>query len=101
MCVTVKPYNAGGFGEMPSKEADAHMLSTLMQVQDFLRSHRCDSLLPPTPSPSTPSSHVFCLSVAQSLTSACAILYLSADMHRLKGCSFASLVAVGVLWASA
>ena len=25
---------------MPSKEADAHMLSTLMQVQDFLRTHR-------------------------------------------------------------
>ncbi|KAL3142871.1 hypothetical protein ABBQ38_003160 [Trebouxia sp. C0009 RCD-2024] len=33
----------GGFGEMPSKEADAHMLSTLMQVQDFLRSHRTRS----------------------------------------------------------
>lgn len=31
---------AGGLAEMPSKEADAHMLSTLMQVQDFLRTHR-------------------------------------------------------------
>lgn len=33
---------------MPSKEADAHMLSTLMQVQDFLRSHR-SALAPPPP----------------------------------------------------
>lgn len=48
----LKRYNAGGFGEMPSKEADAHMLSTLMQVQDFLRTHRCVPLpLPAHPLP--------------------------------------------------
>ena len=31
---------AGGLSNMPSKEGDAHMLSTLMQVQDFLHVHR-------------------------------------------------------------
>lgn len=41
---------------MPSKEADAHMLSTLMQVQDFLRSHRsAPPLLPRLPCPSCPA----------------------------------------------
>ncbi len=36
---------------MPSKEADAHMLSTLMQVQDFLHTYRSIPL-PPTLAPS-------------------------------------------------
>ena len=55
MCMTVEAYHAGGFGEMPSKEADAHMLSTLMQVQDFLRSHRYGPLrLTPAPFPRPP-----------------------------------------------
>lgn len=33
----------GGLMNMPSKEADAHMLSTLMQVQDFLQTYRTRS----------------------------------------------------------
>lgn len=33
----------GGLSDMPTKEADAHMLSTLMQVQDFLHTHRTRS----------------------------------------------------------
>ncbi|DBB16525.1 TPA: hypothetical protein ACH3X3_014790 [Trebouxia sp. C0006] len=33
----------GGLAHMPSKEADAHMLSTLMQVQDFLHTYRTRS----------------------------------------------------------
>ena len=64
-CLTLKKYNAGGFGEMPSKEADAHMLSTLMQVQDFLRSHRhVFPLLPPHDLQSLKQpSHPICLGV--------------------------------------
>ena len=37
---------AGGLSNMPSKEGDAHMLSTLMQVQDFLHVHRLVPRLP-------------------------------------------------------
>ena len=37
---TERCVGAGGLADMPTKEADAHMLSTLMQVQDFLQTHR-------------------------------------------------------------
>ena len=43
---------------MPSKEADAHMLSTLMQVQDFLHTYR--STPPP---PTLALSRILVLSV--------------------------------------